>query len=45
MRTSKEKVWESVQKEVGGFGRLGFLLTLNQLKDLVKAVGLPSTPY
>ena len=41
MRTSKEKVWESIQKEVVGFGRLGVLLTLHQLKDLVKAVDLP----
>ena len=41
MRTSKEKVLESVQKEVVGFGRLGFLLTLHQLRGLVKAVDLP----
>ena len=41
MRTSKEKVWESVQKEVVGFRRLGFLLTLHQLKGLVKTVDLP----
>ena len=40
MRTSKEKVWESAQKEVVGF-RMGFLLTLHQLKGLVKAVDLP----
>ena len=40
MRTSKEKVLESIQKEVVGFGRLGFLLTLHQLKDLLKVVDL-----
>ena len=26
---SKKKAWESRQKEVVGFGRLGFLLTLH----------------